>query len=182
MSDDEARAALARRLGHELRDARLLEQALTHRSWTQEGSESASSYERLEFLGDAVLGLLATQWLYAHLDESDEGELSKLKSYVVSEPVLAAHARELGIGPLLPWRAASLSAVMRRLQVPAWAAAVTAALLALTGAGGVAVIVFGLAAFVATATVAEMVRGVQAQRRAHQLCWQVVHFGYVQGR
>jgi len=101
MSDDEARAALARRLGHELRDARLLEQALTHRSWTQEGSESASSYERLEFLGDAVLGLLATQWLYAHLDESDEGELSKLKSYVVSEPVLAAHARELGIGPLL---------------------------------------------------------------------------------
>jgi cytochrome c-type biogenesis protein CcmF len=72
----------------------------------------------------------------------------------------------MGIGPLLPWRAASPSAVLRRLQVPTWAAAVTAALLALTGAGVVAVIVFGLAAFVAAATVAEMVRGVQAQRRA----------------
>jgi cytochrome c-type biogenesis protein CcmF len=73
----------------------------------------------------------------------------------------------MGIGPLLPWRAASPSAVLRRLQVPMWAAAATAALLALTGAGVVAVIVFGLAAFVAAATVAEMVRGVQAQRRAH---------------
>jgi cytochrome c-type biogenesis protein CcmF len=50
-----------------------------------------------------------------------------------------------------------------------WAAAATAAILALTGAGVVAVIVFGLAAFVATATVAEMVRGVQAQRRAHAI-------------
>jgi cytochrome c-type biogenesis protein CcmF len=48
-----------------------------------------------------------------------------------------------------------------------WAAALTAALLALTGAGVVAVIVFGLASFVAAATVAEMVRGVRAQRRAH---------------
>jgi cytochrome c-type biogenesis protein CcmF len=75
----------------------------------------------------------------------------------------------MGIGPLLPWRAASASAVLRRLQVPMWAAAATAAILALTGAGVVAVIVFGLAAFVATATVAEMVRGVQAQRRAHAI-------------
>jgi cytochrome c-type biogenesis protein CcmF len=75
----------------------------------------------------------------------------------------------MGIGPLLPWRAASASGVLRRLQVPMWAAAATAAILALTGAGVVAVIVFGLAAFVATATVAEMVRGVQAQRRAHAI-------------
>jgi cytochrome c-type biogenesis protein CcmF len=50
-----------------------------------------------------------------------------------------------------------------------WAAAATAGLLALTGAGVVAVIVFGLAAFVAAATVAEMVRGVQAQRRARRI-------------
>jgi cytochrome c-type biogenesis protein CcmF len=75
----------------------------------------------------------------------------------------------MGIGPLLPWRAASLSAVLRRLQVPMWAAATTAVVLASAGAGLAAVVVFGLAAFVATATIAEMVRGVQAQRRARGL-------------
>jgi cytochrome c-type biogenesis protein CcmF len=73
----------------------------------------------------------------------------------------------MGIGPLLPWRAASLSALLRRLQVPVWAAAAVAAVLAIAGTGAAAVVVFGLAAFVATATVTEMVRGVRAQRRAH---------------
>jgi cytochrome c-type biogenesis protein CcmF len=72
----------------------------------------------------------------------------------------------MGIGPILPWRAASASAVLRRLQAPAWAAAVAAALLAFAGAGVGAVLVFGLAAFVGAAAVAEMVRGVRAQRRA----------------
>ena len=73
----------------------------------------------------------------------------------------------MGIGPLLPWRAASLSAVLRRLQVPLWAAAVVAAVLAIAGAGAAGVVVFGLAAFVAAATITEMVRGVKAQRRSH---------------
>jgi cytochrome c-type biogenesis protein CcmF len=72
----------------------------------------------------------------------------------------------MGIGPILPWRAASLSAVLRRLQPPAWAAAIAAALLALSGAGVGAVLVFGLAAFVGVAAMAEMARGVRAQRRA----------------
>src|SRR5262249_26970078 len=58
-------------------------------------------YERLEFLGDAVLGALAAEWLYRQLPAADEGELSKVKSYLVSEPVLAAFAGELGLGPLL---------------------------------------------------------------------------------
>jgi cytochrome c-type biogenesis protein CcmF len=73
----------------------------------------------------------------------------------------------MGIGPLLPWRAASLSAVLRRLQIPLWSAAIVAVVLAIAGAGAAGVVVFGLAAFVATATAAEMVRGVRAQRRAH---------------
>jgi cytochrome c-type biogenesis protein CcmF len=71
----------------------------------------------------------------------------------------------MGIGPILPWRAASRSAVLRRLQAPAWAAAVAAALLAIAGAGVGAVLVFGLAAFVGAAAIAEMARGVRAQRR-----------------
>jgi cytochrome c-type biogenesis protein CcmF len=77
----------------------------------------------------------------------------------------------MGIGPLLPWRAASLSAVLRRLQGPAWAAAIAAAMLALGGAGTAAVVVFGLASFVAAATLAEMARGVRAQRRALGGSW-----------
>jgi cytochrome c-type biogenesis protein CcmF len=77
----------------------------------------------------------------------------------------------MGVGPLLPWRAASASAVLRRLQGPAWAAAVAAVALALGGAGTAAVVVFGLAAFVAAATIQEMARGVRAQRRARAGSW-----------
>jgi len=93
-------APLEARLGHTFADRALLRSALTHRSASQEGA-AASSYERLEFLGDAVLGALAAEWLYGQLAEDDEGELSKVKSYLVSEPVLAAFAVELELGPLL---------------------------------------------------------------------------------
>ena len=97
------RRALEARLDHLFADGELCERALTHRSGAQEGpqdGEERASYERLEFLGDAVLGLLAGEWLYRRLP-ADEGELSKRKSFLVSEPVLAEHARALGLGPLL---------------------------------------------------------------------------------
>ncbi len=100
MSGGEPLAALEQRLNHGFADRGLLLRALTHRSACQEVGEP-SSYERLEFLGDAVLGVLAAEWLYEHLAEGDEGELSKLKSYLVSEPVLAAFAASLAIGPAL---------------------------------------------------------------------------------
>lgn len=72
----------------------------------------------------------------------------------------------MGIGPILPWRAASAAAVVRRLQVPLWSAAAVAVLLALMGASVGPIAVFSLAAFVGAATLAEMTRGVRAQRRA----------------
>ena len=97
----ERRLELEARLGHAFADAELFHRALTHRSGAQEGTGAeGDSYERLEFLGDAVLGLLAGEWLYRRLPAA-EGELSKRKSYLVSEPVLAEHARSLGLGPLL---------------------------------------------------------------------------------
>jgi len=96
----ERTAGLEARLGHTFADRALLRRALTHRSATQEGPDAAS-YERLEFLGDAVLGALAAEWLYQQLAADDEGELSKVKSYLVSEPVLTAFAQELELGPLL---------------------------------------------------------------------------------
>ncbi|HEV8240217.1 MAG TPA: ribonuclease III [Thermoanaerobaculia bacterium] len=99
-SNAERTAAIEARLGHTFADRELLRRALTHRSATQE-SPGAASYERLEFLGDAVLGALAAEWLYQQLAADDEGELSKVKSYLVSEPALAAFAEQLELGPLL---------------------------------------------------------------------------------
>lgn len=92
--------ALEQRLGHRFRNRALLEAALTHRSRAGE-SPGAEHYERLEFLGDAVLGLLAAHWLWESDPELPEGELSRRKSYLVSEPVLAAFAETLGLGEAL---------------------------------------------------------------------------------
>ena len=99
-SDDDRRAALAERLGWSFRDPALLELALTHRSFATEHGTRAH-YERLELLGDAVLGLLVAEWLYRRYPELLEGELSRRKSFLVSASVLAKLADRLGIGELL---------------------------------------------------------------------------------
>ena len=71
--------------------------ALTHRSWANEQNRH-ENYERIEFLGDAVLALVTSEWLYKRFPRASEGRLSKLKSYGVSEPVLAGWASDLGLG------------------------------------------------------------------------------------
>ena len=97
MSAEGSRERLQMRLAYQFRDVALLEMALTHRSWANEqGLET--QYERAEFLGDAVLGLLVAHWLYERYPEASEGELSKLKSIIVSEPALARWARDLSVG------------------------------------------------------------------------------------
>jgi ribonuclease-3 len=78
----------------------LLEAALTHRSYANE-RDLEVNYERLEFLGDAVLTLISADWLYRRYPLSSEGELSKIKSYLVSEPVLARIAADLELGSLI---------------------------------------------------------------------------------
>lgn len=94
------RTPLEKRLGYRFRRKNLLTLAITHRSWANEqGTED--HYERLEFLGDAVLGLVASEWLYRELPDLPEGELSKKKAVLVSKPALAAHARRLGLGGAL---------------------------------------------------------------------------------
>lgn len=86
-----------KRLGHRFRRPELLERALTHRSHAHE-RDLEGHYERLEFLGDAVLGLVTAGELYRRFPELPEGELSKLKSHLVSQPVLARRARALELG------------------------------------------------------------------------------------
>lgn len=88
---------LERRIGRRFRRHELLERALTHRSYANE-KELGSNYERLEFLGDTVLALATADWLFSEHPEVSEGKLSAYKSRLVSEPVLAEFARELGLG------------------------------------------------------------------------------------
>ena len=91
--------ALAARLGVTVRRPERVRQALMHRSAQQE--LGLPSNERLEFLGDAVLGLVVATHLYRTHPQRAEGELTKLKAVVVSEPVLARVARQLDLGSYL---------------------------------------------------------------------------------
>jgi ribonuclease III len=82
-------------LGREFQRPELYRAALTHRS-TQ-----ASNNERLEFLGDAVLGMVIAEELYRRFPQADEGDLSRLRSQLVSSGPLAAIGAEIGIGKML---------------------------------------------------------------------------------
>ncbi len=87
-----------RLLGHKFADKDLLKQALTHASVAQSRLESN---ERLEFLGDAVLGMVICTYLYEHFTDLLEGDLTKIKSSVVSRRTCADIADELGLDELL---------------------------------------------------------------------------------
>lgn len=80
-----------RALGHSFRDPRLLERALTH------ASAGKPDYERLEFLGDRVLGFVIAGWLYADLADEPEGKLSRRFAELVSRETCAAVARDIGL-------------------------------------------------------------------------------------
>nr|WP_231615545.1 ribonuclease III [Novipirellula artificiosorum] len=81
-------------IGYRFRDPSLLLSALTHASGA---SHRLDSNERLEFLGDAVLGLTVCQWLYEEYPEYNEGDLTKIKSYVVSRRACGKIACKLGL-------------------------------------------------------------------------------------
>jgi ribonuclease III len=91
------RSEVEARLGYEFRDRALLEAALTHRSHAHEAGQD-QHYERLEFLGDAVLGMVAADWLFHARPGEPEGELSRLKASAVSERALARYAEVIGLG------------------------------------------------------------------------------------
>jgi ribonuclease-3 len=96
-----ALAVLQERLGYTFRAFDLLNCALTHTSYTHETARASENYERLEFLGDAVLDLIVSAYLYAMYPTANEGQLSKLRARVVSASSLAALAQELDLGRFL---------------------------------------------------------------------------------
>lgn len=94
------------RLGHPFVNFKLLEQALTHRSLTREvsrdgGAEALADNERLEFLGDAVIGLAAAESLYLRFPDLREGDLTRLRGALVSRRHLGQVARQLDLGRYL---------------------------------------------------------------------------------
>lgn len=85
-------------IDYKFRDETLLKTAMTHSSYANEHRGSHLHHnERLEFLGDSVLGLVTADHLYTHYPELPEGELTKLRAAVVCEGALCEIARELGI-------------------------------------------------------------------------------------
>lgn len=93
---------LEKRLGHTFRNINLLKTALLHRSFGNENRKYKKiNNERLELLGDAVLDLAVAEYLYLRNANYTEGDLAKIKSMVVSEPVFAKISKSLGLGEYL---------------------------------------------------------------------------------
>ena len=99
---DDAAQALCNALGYSFADSGLLIDALTHRSFKNENPDVASTdNERLEFLGDAVVGLVVASMLYVRFPEADEGELTRRRADLVSEKGLTEAAEAIGVGPAM---------------------------------------------------------------------------------
>lgn len=92
-------AELEERIGYKFKDIDILKRALTHSSYANE--HKTKSYERLEFLGDSVLGFICAEYLYTNFPKLPEGELTKNRSSLVCEKSLCVFSRELGIGEFM---------------------------------------------------------------------------------
>ena len=86
-------------LGYRFQNIQLLQNALAHSSYANERwHNSLLSNERLEFLGDSVLGMLVAEYLYRNFPDRPEGELTRMRADMVCEQTLAAAANKIGIG------------------------------------------------------------------------------------
>jgi ribonuclease III len=90
-------------LGHDFARPELLREAMTHRSAVHGRGRprGKGSNERMEFIGDRVLGLLIAEWLAERFPSEQEGDLGRRLALLVSQPVLAAVADEIGLGETL---------------------------------------------------------------------------------
>lgn len=86
------------KIGYQFQDETLLKQALTHSSFANEQKiNKLNNYERLEFLGDAVLELVSSEFLYNENEDMPEGQLTRLRASMVCEPALAYCARDINL-------------------------------------------------------------------------------------
>lgn len=85
-------------IGYQFKDKELLKQALSHSSYANESKETRSSNERLEFLGDSVLSIVVSQYIFEHFRKFPEGELTKMRASLVCEKSLHQFALQIGLG------------------------------------------------------------------------------------
>ena len=93
--------SLEEKLGYSFQDSSLLEHALTHSSYANESRGRCTSNERLEFLGDSVLSIVVSRYLYTAYPQEGEGILTNMRKDVVCAEALARYARGIGIGDCL---------------------------------------------------------------------------------
>jgi len=94
-------AKLQKTLGYSFRDVRLLNKALTHKSYANETGKNLKHNERFEFLGDSVLDLIVSEYMIRKYSDYNEGALSKIRAGVVNESSLAKLARKIDLGNFL---------------------------------------------------------------------------------
>jgi ribonuclease-3 len=92
---------LEERIGYKFRNSLLLAEALTHPSLGHETQQHHFDNQRLEFLGDAILQLVITEYLFQHFGDAPEGQLTKLRSRLVSREALKVQAAALDLGTYL---------------------------------------------------------------------------------
>lgn len=93
---------LEKKIGYKFKNINLLKQAMTHSSFSNEQKiKRLANYERIEFLGDAVLELISSEYFYHAFPDQTEGKLTKIRASAVCEQALAITARELELGSYL---------------------------------------------------------------------------------
>lgn len=88
---------LEKKIGYTFKNKKFLKIALTHSSYANESGGRLSSYERLEFLGDSILGVITSDYIFKNFPKYPEGDLTKLRASLVCEKQLCVFSRELGI-------------------------------------------------------------------------------------
>ena len=89
-----------KKIGYEFKDKNLLARALTHSSYANEKGTGLDN-ERLEFLGDSVLGFITAEYLFEHYKNKQEGELTKKRAYAVCEKTLFGYAEKINLGDMI---------------------------------------------------------------------------------
>ena len=101
MTDEELGALIKERVGHAFSNPEMLRWATTHRSWRNEHDDCHGDYERLEFLGDAVIELVLTEALFRRNPDEDEGGMTRMRAGLVNETALAEVGRMLDLAPAI---------------------------------------------------------------------------------
>ncbi len=92
---------LMNKIGYKFKNIELLNRALVHRSYVNESSNSKTDNEKLEFLGDSVLNLVTTEYIVDNFKKLNEGDLSKIKSQIISGTVFSSISKDISLGDYL---------------------------------------------------------------------------------